>query len=742
VTLTARFGGRTVKANALVDTSGQKLAFSFGRDIGGIFTRRGCNSTSCHGGVKGKGGLKLSINAMYPHDDYKWIVEGGTYKVLSADPGAKIPRIDLKQPEKSLLLSKPALEVAHGGGQRFKVDSRDYATILEWVRNGAQYGEEAQGGVSIQRIEVFPKEAVLNAGGRQQLLVTAYLSNGSRQDMTEDVLYDSNNPAVVAVSDTGVVEAKRTGETAVLIRAAGHMLSTTIGVIQEPVTNYPRMETRNYIDKYVFTKLRKFNIVASPLSTDDEFLRRICLDLAGTLPPPERVREFLADKDPNKRDRLIDRLLNSPEYVDYWSFRFEDLMRATFGTSNRNNMAKAYEDWVTDNIASNKPYDQMARERIAAQGYSAPARNLYLIQGLVAPEVSMPEMVRVFMGRRIECAQCHNHPFEAWSQDQFWGLAAFYGGVTELTDSKVVLDAMGRGHIHQFSGMVVVNPRTKAKVIPAFLDGTKLPSDQWTDPRMKLAEWMTSHPYFAEASANRIWSYFFGRGIVDPVDDFRSTNPPTHPELLNALAKDFRDSGYDLKHLIRTIVQSRTYQLSASTNETNKDDMVDYSHASLRPLEAAVLLDAISSVTQVPEKFEIDPFAGAGEAPLGTPAVQVPPEICPSQFMDAFGRSMRKALPVGSPQPNLLEAMHMFAGSTYTAKITTPGGRLDQLLKQNASDEKILDDFYLSALSRLPTSDEKTDLLAFLRQRSARRKQELARLAWAVISSREFAYNH
>ena len=740
--LTARFGSRTGKADIQTEASGQKLAFSFGRDIGGIFTRRGCNSTSCHGGVKGKGGLKLSINAMYPRDDYNWIVEGGTYKVLTADPGAKNPRVDLKQPEKSLLLLKPTVAVPHGGGQRLKADSRDYETILKWARSGAPYGEDIKGGTSIKRLEVFPKEAVLDAGGRQQLLVTAYLSNGSRQDMTEDVLYDSNDPGVVGVSDTGVVEAKRTGETAVLIRAAGYMLSATIGVIQKPARNYPRIEGRNYIDKYVFAKLRKFNIVPSPLSSDEEFLRRICLDLAGTLPPPGRVREFIADKDPNKRDRLIDRLLNSPEYVDYWSFRFEDLMRATFGTSNRNYMAKAYEDWVTDSIASNKPYDQMARERIAAQGYSAPARNLYLIQGLVAPEVSMPEMVRVFMGRRIECAQCHNHPFEAWSQDQFWGLAAFYGGVTELTESKVVLDAMGRSHLNQFSDMKVINPRTKAKVVPAFLDGSKLPPDQWTDPRMKLADWMTSHPYFAEGSANRIWSYFFGRGIVDPVDDFRSTNPPTHPELLNALANDFRDSGYDLKHLIRTIAESRTYQLSSATNETNKDDVVDYSHAPLRPLEAAVLLDAISSVTQVPEKFQIDAFAGAGEAPPGTPAVQIPPEICPSQFMDAFGRSMRKALPVGTPQPNLLEAMHMFAGSTYTSKITEAGGRLDRLLKKNAPDEEIINDFYLSALARLPAPDEKADLLAFLRQRSARRQQELARLVWAVISSREFAYNH
>ena len=328
------------------------------------------------------------------------------------------------------------------------------------------------------------------------------------------------------------------------------------------------------------------------------------------------------------------------------------------------------------------------------------------------------------MGRRIECAQCHNHPYEAWSQDQYWGLAAFFVDRTG--------DQTGEA----------INPRTKAKVLPAFLDGTKLPPDQWMDPRMRLAEWMTSHPYFAEAAVNRMWSYFFSRAIVEPVDDFRSTNPPTNRELLRALAKDFRDSGYDLKHLIKTIVQSRTYQLSSARNDTNKDDAVDYSHARPRALEAAVLLDAISNVTEVPEKFQIDGFAAGGDEPAGSRAIGMNPDICPSQFMDVFGRSMRRTTPAGPPEPNLLEAMHMLAGSTYTSKIIADGGRLSGLIKSGASDEKIIDEFYMAALGRLPTPEEKTDLLAFLAKNSLPRQERLARLVWAVISSREFAYNH
>jgi hypothetical protein len=290
--------------------------------------------------------------------------------------------------------------------------------------------------------------------------------------------------------------------------------------------------------------------------------------------------------------------------------------------------------------------------------------------------------------------------------------------------------------------MMVSNPRTKEKVAPAFLDGTTLPQSKWLDPRMQLANWITSHPYFAEATANRMWSFFFGRGIAEPVDDFRSTNPPTHPELLLALAKDLRDSGYDLKHLMRTIVQSRAYQLSATADESNKEDKIDYSHALARPLQAAVLLDAMTSVTGVQEKFKFHPQAGGGDPPVGTRAMQTIPDVCLSQFMDDFGRSTRKALPSAAPQPNLLEALHMMAGPTYNSKISAEGGRLSQLLKKGDSDGQIIDEFYLSALTRFPTPTEKAALLKFVAQRSSQRESTLAGLVWAITNSREFAYNH
>lgn len=744
VRLTAKYSGSVAATAIVTEGAGKHRPFSFARDIGGIFTRRGCNNSDCHGGVKGKGGYKLSLNALHPEDDYRWTVEGGTFDVLSAEPkGPRIPRIDRKEPEKSLLLAKATLQVVHGGGRRFELNSADAQAILKWVRAGAPLGEAADGqNASIQGVEVFPSEVILHQGKQFRLLVTAKLSNGRREDITDQVLYLSSDKEVVDAKEGGVLSANKTGETSILIRAAGHAVSARVGVIGQAIKNYPTLPTRNYIDQLVFAKLRRFNILPSAMSGDEEFLRRVCLDATGTLPPPKRVREFVADRDPNKRDHLIETLLESPEFTDYWGFRFSDVLRATFVTSNNAFEVKGFEDWILNSVAMNKPFSQMAIERIAGQGYSAPARNFYYVSERVAPEVLMPELIRVFMGRRIDCAQCHNHPFEAWSQNQFWGLSAFFGGVTDLRASRVFVDTLGPDHPDKSRDMSVIHPRTKEHVVPAYLSGEQLPKSQWGDPRMELAKWVVGHPYFAEATANRIWGYFFGRGIVDPVDDFRSTNPPTHPELLAALAADLKDHGYDLKHLMRTIMQSRTYQLSSVPNETNREDRMNYSRAQPRALEAAVLLDAISSATGAPEDFRYHWMAGGGDPEPGARAVQMIPDVCPSQFMDAFGRSMRKSPPSGATQPNLSQALHMLAGTTYTSKISREDGRLAKMLAGGASNDAILEEFYLAALTRQPTAAEKQSLLKLVADRPAQRQSLLEGLVWAIISSREFTYNH
>ena len=744
--LGAEVAEQMTKTVIRVEGSEQTRPFSFGQDIGGIFTKHGCNTSDCHGSVKGKGGLKLSLNALYPKDDYQWIVEGGVYQVMTAESGGpKEPRINLEEPEKSLLLLKPTFSVPHGGGRRFTVDSADYEAILSWVGAGAPYGEEGEGqSVEIERLEIFPREGVLEPEGTQQLLVTGYLSNGRREDITEQVLYVTNNPEVVKVTPEGLVKAVKTGETAVMVRAAGKAISAGFGVIAQPIADYPEVPRKNFIDEHVFAKLRRFNIIPSPLSSDEEFLRRVCLDMTGTLPPPERVREFLSSEDPQKRQKVIETFLDSPEYVDYWAFRFADLFRVSYENGASGN-SHLYWQWIRENVARNRPFDRVARERISAQGYGGPALHYYNGSELRRPSDVMAEQFRVFLGRRLDCAQCHNHPYETWSQDQFWWLTAFFGRITQLGDlggggPPTIIDDPA-GHGMDGKGEKVTHPRTKEEVKPRFLDGELLPESEMGHLRWKLAEWMTAHPYFAEAVVNRMWGYFFGRGIVDPVDDFRLTNPPTHPELLKALAEDFRAHGHDSKHLIRLIVQSRTYQLSSVPNETNRDDQINYSRALPRPLDAEVLLDAISEVTRVPEEF-VKGESNGWPLPVGLRALNlVRPDEFPSRFLDMYGRPDRQMVPERKVEASLAQALHMLAGPTYTAKLSKAGGRLDRLLKSGASDRQIIKELSLAARSRFPTAEELAALEEMIRRRPSRR-EAVEDLMWGLITSREFAYNH
>ena len=737
--LSAEFRGQAAKIRLRIAASRQSRPFSFARDIGGIFTRRGCNGSDCHGSVVGRGGFKLSSDALDPKEDYRWLIEGGVYSVFTVAPKAPSPpRINLEQPEQSLLLLKPTFAVPHGGGSLFSRGSEDYRTILDWVRNGAPFG---QADARIERLEIFPAQPVLDLNGKQNLLLLAHRSGGRREDASGQARYESVDRDVAEVSAEGVIRAKKAGETPILIHVAGHApVGIRVGIAADPLVEYPTAPRNNLIDDHVFRRLRQLSIIPSRLSSDAEFLRRLCLDVTGTLPPPERVREFLADKDPGKREKLIKTLLDSPEYVDYWTFRFADLFRVNAFAQNA--IAKAsqtYWEWIRDSVARNKPYDQLARERIAVQGYDGPVMHYQSVDEFRSPEDIMAEQARVFLGRRLDCAQCHNHPYEAWTQNQFWGMAAFFSRLTRLWDQVdfVLIDYPG-GHGKMGKGFRMVHPRTKKEVQPRFLDGTALPGDQLADPRMRLAEWMTSHPYFAEAAVNRMWSYFFGRGLVDPVDDFRLANPSTHPALLAALARDFREHEYDLKSLIGRIVESRTYQLSHAPNETNKDDRLNYSRALSRPLDAEVLWDAINQFAGVEEDSE--KWRG-GRASTRTRAINLmTPDLFPSQFLQVYGRPNRLTVPQRKSDPNLGQALHMLAGPTYTSKIAIEEGRVARLLKAQASDRRMIEEFYLAALSRFPTPAERDAIRTWIGRRS--RREALEDLAWSLISSREFAYNH
>ncbi|HWC00192.1 MAG TPA: DUF1549 domain-containing protein, partial [Bryobacteraceae bacterium] len=694
----AVFEGRQAQAQFDVRGIADARPFEFARDIGGIFTRKGCNSPACHGGVKGRGGFKLSAGALYPKEDYEWIVKGGAYQVLTAEvTGPRVPRVDVAHPEKSLLLLKPTATVAHGGGRRFPTGSPEYQTLLQWIRNGAPFGPEPSADNRVTRLEVFPPVVTLERGGRQRLLVTAHFADGRTEDFSDQALYASNDKDVAAVGESGIVQAQRLGETAILVRAAGQAMAATVGVIGPAVARYTPMERYNYIDEFVSDKLRRFRIPASPVASDSEFLRRICLDLAGTLPPPNRVREFLASRDPQKREKLIDTLIGSPEFVDYWTYRFDDVFRvAVFANGIRPKWSQMYAEWVRASIERNKPYDQMARERLAAQGYDGPSRHYLPYDVIGPPGETMAEEVRVFLGRRLDCAQCHNHPYETWSQDQFWGLAAFFGRTFKMGDTgnEYVIfehpldEDMGN---HEVNGSLkMYHPRTKKELVPTLLDGRVVRAGARENPRKALADWMVRNPYFAEAAVNRMWSYFFGRGFVDPVDDFRSTNPPTHPELLARLAEDFRAHRHDLRWLMRQIVTSRTYQTSGRALAANRDDRTNYSHAQPRPLDAEMLLDAVCDVTGVPEVFTTAVSGTAkptGQAPPGTRAIQLrEPDLYYSRFLELYGRPNRLTVPERSSKANLGEAMHMLAGPAYNEKLSSPESRLERLVKAGKSN--------------------------------------------------------
>jgi hypothetical protein len=745
LTLTAVFSGVQAHSSIKIQDAAVVQPVTFRREILAILTTRGCNSAICHGGVKGQGGFKLSANALYPGDDYEWITKGGGYQVLTAEvKGERIPRIDRANPANSLLLRKPVMAVPHGGGKRFTTDSEDYRTILGWIRDGAPYGNGDA--AKLQHLELFPSMAILPVEGQHHLLVTAHFSDGHTEDYTHQALYSVNDGDVASISAEGVVSAKRRGETAVLVRASGQVASAGVGVIGPPISNYPDVPRYNFIDEHVFRKLRKLQIIPSDLAGDSEFLRRVCLDLTGTLPPPRRVRDFLASTDAHKREKVVDALIGSPEFVDYWTFQFADLFRVSiFGNGLSAKWMEEYWEWIRNNVEANRPYDEVARERIASEGYKPPSRHFLPYNQVGTPADVMAEEVRVFMGRRLDCAQCHNHPYENWSQDQFWGMAAFFGRVFRM--GVVVVDHptdMDLGTKDVGGSMDLLHPRTKAVVKPAVLDNSRLAITPEGNPRRELACWMTSHPYFAEAAVNRIWAHFFARGIVDPVDDFRSTNPPTHPELLAALAADFRDHHYDLRHLMKTIVSSRTYQLSHQPNATNREDVSNFSRSLARGLDAEVLLDAVADVTGIPETFStaITDGATVGQAPVGTRAIQLrDPDTFFSRFLELYGRANRGAVPERTNKPNLGQALHILAGSTYAERLSQPNSRLSKLLQSGATDEDIFRDFYLAALTRPPEPDEVKELKAVLAQRGDR-EAGLREFVWALISSREFAENH
>ena len=697
------------------------LPVSFVRDVMPILSHAGCNNGTCHGAAKGKNGFKLSLRGYDPEFDYELLIEDISGR-----------RFNRAFPEQSLMLLKPTSEVPHKGGQVVVPDSRDYKLIHQWISEGvaSDVGKTQR----VERLEVFPDSAELSIPGtKQQLLVIAHYPDGTTRDVTREAKFTSSVSEVAKVTDDGVVTAERRGETAILTRYEGKYSTNGI-IVMGNRSGYKWVETPeyNYIDTHVHNKLKRLKILPSELSTDEEFIRRIYFDMTGLPPNPEQVRSFLSDKTPSKekREKLIDVLAESPEYVDHWTHKWGDLLQ-----SNRKFLGERgmwlFKQWIHETIAENRPYNQFVHDLITATGsaYANPAANYFRVSREYTAAVE--NTTQLFLGVRFSCNKCHDHPFEVWTQNQYYEFGAFFADVKlkngRLPGEEVVYAS--------FTPTSVQHPRTLAVVPPAVPFGET--KKDTADKREALAEWLTSaeNPMFAKAGVNRIWSYFMGRGIIDPVDDIRSSNPPSNPELLDALTKDFVDNGFDIKHIMKTITRSRTYQQSIKTNEWNKEDTINFSHAIARRLTAEQLLDAIGVATGSQPKFE--------GVPKNLRAVQLPDsKVKDDGFLKLFGRPERESSCEceRTTEVSLAHAMNLINGPTVADAIIDPNGRIAKLLKEDTEDRVIVEELYLATFARFPLENEYTVAVEHLA--GAESKEEgVQDLMWALINSPAFLFN-
>jgi len=710
------------------------LRVSFSRDIASILTQQGCNGSGCHGSPAGQNGFKLSLYGDDLAADYEMI--------LHQHDGR---RVNLDNPPESLLLKKPTFAIAHGGGHLMTPDSEQYKTILDWLEQGANLGDS---GAQLTKLEIYPSRRILVGRGReQQMAVLGRLSDGSTRDMTAEVRFVSGDETVAQVGHEGTVRAARPGLTTVMARAMGKVATARIGVIDSrPGIDYPDTASNNFIDDLVFARLREMNERPAALTTRREFARRVYLDTVGMLPTPEQLHRFLNDSRPNRRARLIDELLDSEDYTRHWLVKFEDWFRNNQLHSQGRSMG-VFKDWVRDWIGSDRPYDEVVRELLTSTGDTMvnPAANFwhpatdFMLKEFSVIKVT-PSVTRLFLGVRVECAECHNHPLENFTQDDFYGFAAFFSrlgvkhGYGEYRRTWFLKD---EGEVE--------HPVTKKPMAPKFLAGTRPEIAEDADRRQVLAEWIISpeNPFFARATVNRIWHEYFQTGIVEPFDDFRSTNAPSNPELLDRLAEYFIEKGYRFKPLHRLILNSRTYQLkSDKSGQTPLEKMLFASYAP-RQLSSEVLLDAIVQTSGVDHVFLA---AGPLQTyPAGTSAKDIYLPDGPDYFLQTFGTPRRDIIQDRAKSPTLAKSLHMMNGKTVREKIEARDNVLGKLIAAGASDAEIAAELYERAYSRRPTVQERETMARFLSDEAAAgrgRRRALENFLWAVLNSKEFQLNY
>jgi hypothetical protein len=733
--IVARYGSHTARIAVRAESIEDNLPINFGNQVVPIFTKLGCNSGGCHGKTSGQNGFKLSLLGFEPEFDYAALVKE-----------ARGRRVNSAAPDQSLLLLKASGSIAHGGGKRLDIGSDEYKIIRRWVAAGLPFGRPDD--PTVTRISLFPEKRVLPRHSRQQFAVYAHYSDGSVQDITRRAQYDSNDADIATVDGNGLLRTLAlSGEAAVMARYQGQVTifraTVPLGV---PAPAYA-FEPKTVADRHTAVQWRQLGIVPSDPCTDAEFVRRAFLDITGTLPTPKQVADFVGDSSADKRDGLVDCLLDSPEYSYYFANKWADILRVKRG--NQQNRARGtflFHNWIREAIVGDMPYDQFARDILTAVGDETKSPPTVWHKDLQTPDLFVDSASQVFLGTRLQCAQCHHHPYEKWSQDDYWGLAAFYGRVGTKTFPVPGLGMQNQQNLRRVmftkSSGNVVNKRTGRPAEMKPLGGEPIEADSDLDPRQMLADWLVDakNPFFARAVANRYWAHFFGRGIVDPLDDQRVTNPPSNPELLDALARDVLESKYSLKHLIRTICKSRTYGLSSAPNEYNKNDKQAYSHYYPKRMSAEVLFDAVCQVTGSPAQFGGLPQDQ--HAPRR--AIMLPDESFTSYFLDVFGRPQRISACECErvSEANLAQALHLLNSEEVQGKIARAGGRAEQMAKDpyRTSAEKI-EELFLWALGRKPTEKQLELALENLAVHPRDKKPAYENIIWALLNTKEFVFN-
>ena len=735
--LVATFGDKSVRVPLKVERIGENLPINFTNHVVPVFTKLGCNSGGCHGKQSGQNGFRLSLLGFEPELDYTTLMKESRGRRLF--PAA---------PEQSLFLLKATGAMPHGGGKKMEPASDEYKIVKRWIGAGMPFGTEKD--PTVTKISVYPESRVLPRSTQQQFAAFAHYSDGTVEDITRRAQFESNDLEVATVDGAGLVRTLGlSGQAAIMTRYQGHVAVFRATVPLGGKTQEFTFAPKTLVDRHASAKWKELGLVPSELSTDEQFCRRVHLDITGTLPTPKQIQDFLASTATDKRDKLIDDLLETPEYAFYFANKWADVLRV----KRRNEPTRAagtfaFHGWIREAIAQDMPYGEFVRSILGATGNETTNPPTVWLKELEKPEQFVDDTAQVFLGQRLACAQCHHHPYEKWSQDDYWGLAAFFGRVGRKEIVQPTRSVNDGGNNRNFTYYVkssgsVTNKRSGKPAVMKALDGEPMEVGTEDDPRMKLVDWMVDpkNPFFAKAVANRYWAHFLGRGIVDPLDDMRVTNPPSNPELLDALAKNLVDNKFRLKSLIKTIVKSRTYQLSSAPNEFNKTDKQAYARYYPKRLQAEVLLDAVNQIT--------DSLTNFGSLPKDKHAprraIQLPDEAFSSYFLDVFGRPQRISACECErvSEANLAQALHLLNSDEVQGKIASGTGRVTTLNKveDKRSDTEKVTEIFLWAFGRKPSVKDLAVALDHIAKNEKTKRTAYENILWALLNTKEFQFN-